>query len=818
LIKNFFIRNRYPLLLFFAFLSGISALVYQIAWIRQFSLFFGAHVLSTSTVLAAFMAGLAIGNYVFGRWSDRGVHPLLLLVIIESGIGLFALLFQPGIKMITGIYGYLANQITGTSDQLPLIKFILSFIFLLIPTILMGGIIPVLSKFLVSNLNRIGNKISWIYALNNLGAATGCLLAGFFLIRLSGMKITILTASIINFFNAIAVGCLFFLLKGQLSENRDNMNEDIGKNISKKQYPVNIIRLVLLVFAIEGFTTLAYEILWNRIFIEFVFEKNTYYYTVIIFSFITGLSAGSYLIRKKVDTIKSQIRFLGILEILIGVTSLLLFVLFITLSPAMVDKREALQSWLEVAGREYVLIFFILIIPASLMGITFPLVSKIYTDQLRHVGKRIGLLGFLDTAGSILGSFIAGFILIGLTGVYYTFLFVVFLNILPGFLLAFYSEKTGKIRIGLPLAATTSLFLIVLLFFPGDQYLQCRFRYYPGEQILEYREGPAASVLASRIPSRHLALAVNGAKTAYTNTEDIRVHTLLAYLPYVLVDNPGETMVIGYGMGVTVNCLSKIAGLKVDVAEISSEVMEVSSSWFTFINDHSADAGNVNMIIDDGRSFLFRSEKKYDIITSNAVHPRLSPNLYTLEFYQLCANRMSEKGIICQWMPTNWMTTNEFGSLVKAFTEIFPYSGLWYISRSHLLLLGSKMPFTYDFMNLSEKLSDHVVMQFLIDCEIYNPVQLVSLLMMTDQELNILFPGVIPDKDDHPIIEYSRETDLAPNGEVLRHIIDHSVYPGNKWKNLGDEGYEEQINHYYAEYIKDLERFLKDFEGFQEAD
>jgi spermidine synthase len=809
-MKNLLISNKYPLLLFFAFMSGISSLIYQITWIRQFSLFFGVHVLSVSTVLAAFMTGLAIGNYLFGRLADRGLHPLILLVVIESGIGLFALLFQPGIEATIGLYGYLVNHISSSSDQLPLLKFILSFFFLLVPTTLMGGVIPVLSKFLVSNLTRVGNKISWIYSLNNLGAAAGCLLAGFFLIRMAGIQITILSASCVNLFNAIVAGTLFFISEGQTLKNRNDNTRAPEQISSQRKYPARIIRLVLWVFAIEGFTTLAYEVLWNRIFIEYVLEKNTYYYTVIIFSFITGLSAGSFLIRKKADDIRNQVRFLGILEIIIGISSLTLLIMFVIWSPQLIEQKEIWQSWITVAGRQYILIFLVLIIPASLMGVTFPLVSKIFTDQLGNIGKRIGFLGFLDTAGSILGSFVAGFLLIRFAGVYYSFLIVVLLNLFPGLLLAFYSEKTGRIRITAPLAATVAFFLVILLLFPPAQYFQCRSQYFPEEKILAYYEGASATVSVNRIPSGHLALVVNGAKTAFSSMEDVKVHTLLACLPYVFTENPRKAFVIGYGMGVTVNCLSKIPGLRTDVAEISREVMEASEIYFAFLNDQSASANNVNLIIDDGRSYLFRSGGKYDIVTTNSVHPRLSPNLYTLDFYQLCANKMNPDGVICQWLPTNWMTANEFGSLVKAFTEVFPNSGLWYVSRSHLLLLGSKASFTYDFKDLSAKISDPGIWQLLIDCEIYNSAQFASMLTATDYELNSLFREAVPDRDNHPVIEYSKEINLAPNREVLRQFMDQPFLPGDIWKNTGEHIYREQIDYYYNENNNYLKKFFDD--------
>ena len=844
-MKNYISGKSYPLLLIISLLSGTSSLICQITWIRQFSLFFGVQLLSVSTVLAAFMAGLAIGNWIFGRLSDLRANPFILLIIIQAGLGIFSLLFQSGIDSIEDVYKYLISHFNFLNDQLPFIKFLLSFLFLLIPTTFMGGVIPVLSKSMVLNLERIGNRISWIYSLNNLGAAAGCLLAGFFLIRLAGVQITIYTACCAYMISAALAVLLLVSGNKILQENiRDGIHGSVqGKyksdhkeshkenyqgnvqanhlsdpqrtsassdNESQKIIPRRIVRLVLWVFAIEGFTTLAYEVLWNRLIIEYVSEKNTYYYTVIVFSFIAGLSIGSYLIRKKADLIRNKVRFVGILELIIGLSSLLFFIIFVTISPLLKEQQEIWHSWLEIAGRQYFLIFLLLIFPPILMGMTFPLVSKIYTDHLDYVGSRIGFLGFLDTAGSILGSFMAGFVLIRFLGIYYSFLIVVLLNIFPGLLLALYNERYDKLRTGISIACTIIFFAVILISLPREKYLQFRFSYYPGEKILAYKEGTSATVSVNRVASGHLALVVNGSKTAYSSTEDLKVHTLLACLPYAFSENPKKAMVIGFGMGVTANCLSRIPGLRTDVAEISREVMNISEVYFGFLNDHCARADNVNVIIDDGRSYLFRSEENYDIITTNSVHPRLSPNLYTLDFYELCANKMTQNGIICQWMPTNWITKGEFASLVKAFTAVFPYNSLWYLSRSHLLLIGSKESLKYDFTDFNAKVSDPLVQKFLIDCEIYNSEQLAGMLAATENELNNIFMEAIPDRDNYPVAEYSREVNLAPNLEVLKQILDISFAPGKIWENTGETEYSNQVNFYHAEYMSSLDRFIEE--------
>ena len=202
------------------FFSGVSALIYQIVWIRKFGLVFGVDVFTMATVLSAFMGGLALGSLIFGRLVDKVKSPLRLFMLLEFGIGLFAILFPFTFKGLINFYTPIIQKF-GLSDYSgQIVKFIFSFAYLLIPTTLMGGTLPVIFKYFVKQLKNLGWHVSNLFAINNLGAVIGCFFAGFVLIKTFGLTTSLYIAACINLINAIIVFLVFKNIPGQKVDHR----------------------------------------------------------------------------------------------------------------------------------------------------------------------------------------------------------------------------------------------------------------------------------------------------------------------------------------------------------------------------------------------------------------------------------------------------------------------------------------------------------------------------------------------------------------------------------------------------------------------
>lgn len=754
--------------LLLAFISGVTALTYQMIWIRKFSLIFGVHIFSVSTVLATFMTGLALGSFLIGKWVDKSNRPVILFMILETGIAVYGLVFQHLLNFIHHIYSGLDFHPSNAYTVSHLVRFALSFFVLIIPTTLMGGTIPVLSKMLVRKVSTLGKNISLLYGSNNIGAFIGCFTTGFILLKFVGLQNGILLAVSLNLINALMA--FFMYQKIDRDENTEYPIKEKNSHTHVNPASKKLMIISLVVFALEGFTTLAYEIIWTRILQEFSYEKTIYFNTTIILSFIAGIGIGSVLFKNRADNVKNPYYVLGLLELIIGISSLCMLLLFVMTSPFAHSMRMEASYWPQLALQEYGYYFILLLVPALFMGMTFPLISVIFNDQLVHLGKKMGIIGFLDTIGSVFGTLITGFFILPLLGVANSFFLIVVINVGVGLWLMDLSHKKKKL-ININPAIFFAVIIIILLF-PKKHLFDHRHILYEDETVVAYKEGISANVTVYREQDNQLALAINGAKTAFSNVQDLRVHKMLAYVPAVLTPRRDNALVIGFGMGVTTNELLKTGFNLVEVAELSPEVIQLSRRHFSFLLDKFSESASPTFVLEDGRSYLVRSNKKYDIITSNAVHARLGVNLYTKEFYALCKEKLSEQGAMCQWLPTNWMHKTEFFSLVKAFQEVFPNAQLWYATRGHCLLAGPTG--NINLVEAAKKIfAVPEIRQSLATAEIQAPTQLISRLFITD-DMEPLTREIPVNSDNRPLVEFSYNIQKQPSIPILSSLKQHT--------------------------------------------
>ena len=763
--------TQQKILLLIIFLSGVTALGYQVLWTRIFGLVFGLTVYAVSTVLTAFMAGLALGSYLFGRWSEKK-NPLILFICIETGIALFALLFPLLFDLQSTVYSGLFKIIPQNFYVKNAVRFLFSFLFLLIPTTLMGGTLPVAGKIMVKTRFTLGKTVGRIYSLNNLGAVLGCFIAGFILMHTVGVRGTMIFAALINSINII----LLILLRKFVPKYEPKIEEDLQK--WKKSDSRRFYFLVLLVFAVEGFCALGYEVIWTRILLDFSYDKSSYFMSTVIISFVFGLAFGSYLISKVVDRSKKPALLFGWIEVAIGLTALLLLTAFPYMLDYLIQLRPAYsESWWRSMGYEYLMFFLIMLIPTTLMGMAYPVVSKLYITHLTQVGRRLGTIGYLDTIGSILGAFSAGFLLIPLFGVVHSTIVLAAGNLLLGLVLIIFAGEslpsTRWKRAGMIILFTG----LVLYTLPDKEYFKYWQTAQPADRLLFYEEGSCTTVAVPQHLDGVTELAINGSVTAYAEYHDIRVHKLLAHLPYLLHNNPQRALVIGLGMGVTANSLVKADSLLVDCVEISPEVKMAAQSSFAVLNENVLNRNNFNFILDDGRSHLQITSHKYDIISSNAVNARLSGNLYTTEFYQLCKQRLAENGIMCQWLSTNWILESEYKMLLKSFIEVFPNTSLWCLNAGHLLLIGTPEPLKIDYQNFRNKIKRNSVSSDLKDYGLSKANAVLALYVCASGEITAYIGSSTDNRDDLPLVEMSRVVNMARNPDIIE-----SIY--NQKKNL----------------------------------
>lgn len=793
-------------------LSGLCALVYEVLWVRAFTLITGRTVFSVSTVVAAFMAGLALGGFLLGRLADRmrsGRSLLRLYGLLEIVIGLYAV-FLP--RMISGcepLFAFIYRHASGSGYMLDLARVAVGFLLLILPTTCMGGTLPVLSRFFCRDrFDRVGLEVGRLYALNTVGAALGSFSAGFVLLPWLGPRLTLWMASATNgVLGLVVLGIaqslpltnhplddevLSFDREGRPArrESEKAASSVPGKDRTNDVLPIVTtsgitppgsaswrLRVVLLIFFLSGCVALLYEVAWTRT-LSLVVGPTVYAFSLMLTTFIVGLALGSFLAAKRVDRWGGRedgwsllCCRLSALEMLIGLTTLALLPVLnrLPLVLAGVVRRYA-EDFVRLQAVHFGLLFGLLLVPTLLMGMIFPIATKLYVREKRRLGEELGNGYAANTVGAIAGSLLAGFLFIPLVGTERTFHAGVGLNLLIG-LLALLISRTRRrwdwIGSGLLLAIA----LLGYGFSPrwDPELLSAgayKYALYAESANLDllltrgdlvyYKEGVSATVSVRR-QGDEMTLAIEGKVDASDSGGDMTTQKLLAHLPLLVAEAPGRVCIIGLGSGVTLNAALKHPIGRVDVVELSPEVVE-ASRFFHHVNERALEDPRVRLIITDGRNHLLLTAETYDVIISEPSNPWMAgvSGLFTREFFQLVYARLTDRGIFCQWLHSYNMSGRDLKSVLRAFQEVFPGASLWALNENDLLLLGPKdRSFELHRERLERAFRRKEVSDDLKKIAIFDLDSLLSLYVMEGDDVNRFTAGVPPNSDDHPVLEFS---------------------------------------------------------------
>ena len=759
-----------PIVYFLFFISGITALTYEIVWTRMLTLVFGHTVFSVSIVLAAFMAGLGLGSYLFGYAIDQlpqsngsatgGKTPSALLIygwveilIFASG-ALLSLLFAN----FSGIYASLHSFIPESVPLQNLIKMLFAFGMMLIPTTLMGATLPIISKYCVTDDSRLGTQVSLLYALNTLGAALGCLMTGFFLMGTFGVLQTVLLAAGANLL--IGIGALSIYLETVP-----------GANWKFRLPPLRVPRMDLnadqkfwvSISFICGFTALAYEVLWTRLLV-FSIASTVYSFSMMLTVFLLGIFLGSLLLIPLAERIHNIRTALLILQASTG-----LYV---------IGSLYGIESILSAPWNGYNLThptaaflrYFkdsagLMLAPTLLLGMCFPLLIKIVAGGHQNVGKATGQIYSANTLGAIFGSLCAGFLLLPNLGSQVSLTLVASLNLLTAILLF----RTGNyitpaVRKGLTVVFT-ALLLFVNMSIPIDLLNPFFMRDSAGKRNLKklmyFEEGLSDTVAVFKddygvLDPTAKRLITNGISMSASNLIATRYMKLFAHVPILLVDQPDDVLVVCFGTGQTTGAAGIHPRVKsVDSLELSTSVIN-AGDMFADQNHQALHNPKINFVIQDGRNHLLTTRKLYDVITSEPPPPRtaFTVNLYTREYYELQKKHLKPGGIAAQWIPLHSQGEKEVDMHFQTFRSVFPYTMGWMSVANEILIIGSDQPIRIDFEKLKIRLEEPEIKKALADIEIPNIFSFLSNIWLLDEQIQALGKGHPLITDNHPTIEF----------------------------------------------------------------
>ncbi len=695
------------------FLSGATGLVYELLWVRVLYQSFGSTIQSVTTVVAAYMGGLGLGAWLFGRRADRHAKPAALYGWLEIAIGGFGLVSPLVLALAHRVYVGTAGALALGSGASVALRFGLAALVLLIPTTLMGGTLPALTKgFMGAERDRLQPSLGRLYALNTLGAVVGTALAGFVLVERVGIQGSLIGTAAVN----LALGAAALALAQPLEPGP-------AAPPGRAPAPDTLRRLALVLLALTAFASLLDEIAWTRVLVMVV-GGSTYAFTLVLLMFLLGIGLGSAVVAGRRTARPTTAADAAVAQGITGAGAALLLGFFGALPLYILAVLQhpgfGTTARLALLG---VAVGAVVLIPAIGMGLSFPLLADLAAPRDAARGADVGAAYALNTLGSIAGAVLTGFVLVVALGTETTLRIGLVVNGVVALVLAIYAARgvaegsaehralqsrvlvgglLGSVALGAAFTApgwSTRLIDLGPTIYgrqPMDAAGRRAFLTHRGTRQLAFREGWNATVSVwEGLSGRTLRL--NG-KVDASDHGDMNTQIMLGLAPAAARPEPASALVIGFGSGVTTRVLSQVPGMRrVRVVEIEPAVLAMSG-LFQGVNDSVLARRTVEAVVDDARSALQLHDDRFDVIVSEPSNPWVAgvATLYTPEFFRIVRSRLAEDGVYCQWVQVYQLPLPVVASVVRNLRAVFPHVEVWFSSSLDLMVLGSGRPIRYD--------------------------------------------------------------------------------------------------------------------------
>jgi spermidine synthase len=773
------------------FLSGAAALMYEVVWMRMLTQIFGSTAYAVATVLAAFMAGLALGSYVFGCLSERKKNLLRLYGLLELGIGVYGFCAPFLFYRARGIYAPLFWLYELSPIAFNLVLFVLAFLLLALPTFLMGATLPVLSQVFVRHQSHLGQRIGDLYATNTLGAVVGCALAGYFLIPSFGLSGTVYAAAAGN----IAIAALILAVGWRFTGAPERAASAASERIAERRSGIEW--LLLGSIALSGAAAMIYENAWTHA-LTLVIGGSVYSFTTMLLTFLVGLAAGGYLYARLFGRDPVSITAFGVVELTVGVAALATIPLFEKLPLAFLRLYQSFGDTFGLfLGIQVVLAFAVMFVPALLLGMTFPLVVCLFTQNIYRVGNSVGTTYASNTLGAIAGAFIGGFVLLPLVGIQHSIVIGAVLNFAVGCLLFIGDARPGKpLRLALGGAIAAGLIVVGARFTFWDPAIMtsgvtvyaARYKTIPTDslrreemhrdRLLYYHEGLTATISVHESYRGYRYFKTNGKVDG--SYGDALTMLMTGYLPMMLKPDIQNAAIIGLGTGMTVKAVGSFPVKKIDVLEIEP-AMAKAAELFGEKNGRILDDPRVRLIPSDGRNYLMAVPRRYDLIISEPSNPWIAgiASLFTRDFYATARQKLNPDGIFVQWLQNYSMSPDDFRMVLHTFAEAFPHISVWNLQESDFLLVGSLKELDFDYPRLKKIFSDNQTFRDdLRELGLSDPYSVLGFYRMGRNELLKLSDGVEFNTDDNARLEFSSPRSLGMStSELNRKLMEPLVTP-----------------------------------------
>jgi spermidine synthase len=754
------------MILFLFFCSGATALVYEVVWSKYLSLIFGSTAYAQTVVLAVFMGGLALGNRLIGARSDLLQKPLVAYGFLEVLVGLYAFCFPWFYKAADHAFTFTGSPLLDHSWALLLLKCIFSIGLLLLPTVMMGGTLPLLSAWLQKQSSDAGRWSARFYSTNSLGAVFGAWVAGFILIRSLGMVSTLQMTALANvLIGFAAVGLGRRIQTAAESTSPSPVNSPLPATDPQSKSLLWVTALV----AITGGVSMGLEVLASRS-LTLIFGASVQAFAAVLMAFILGIGLGSAAAAS--PRLKGW-RYESMIFTLLLIAAALVGILVVGIEQWVEVYRQVRVGLArtEMGYRFYQLIaggfsMIVLGIPAGLIGAVLPLCLRLISHQ-EGFGSRVGRLLTSNTLGAVVGVLITGFILMPGTGLRAAFFILALALCLAVFLLAWHFRKWNFFIS----SSSIAVFLAIACLVGGEGWRHVLtsgvFRSRETEvdpttlklrkqlmKIVYYKDGPDATVSVEQGTDKSMALRISGKPEAST-VGDLPTQLIVAHLPMVMRPQSKDVFVLGLASGITCRGLLAYPIEHLTVAENCAPTLhaaEFFSDWNRGVLTNRAS----KICVEDGRTVLKLSPKPYDVIVCEPSNPWFASvgSVFSKEFYEIAASRLKPGGFIAQWFHTYEMQDPIVEMVIRTFASVFPNMEIWDASYGDLVLLGSNQPWVSSPAILRNAYQIALVREDLASIGLATPEAFFARRFASQRTAPFIAgPGPIQ-SDGFPILEY----------------------------------------------------------------
>ncbi len=782
-------RSRFTKIAALFFVSGMTGLLYEVAFSKLLGYVFGATAYAVSAVLAAFMGGMAAGAHFGGRRAAKLSRPLVGYGVLEIGVGVICAITPITFGLLTNAYVAAARAAPGSLALVTLVRAALAGVVVFLPTIAMGATLPILSRQIAGDEGG-ERRLPVLYALNTAGGAVGSIAGAYFLLPALGIRGTIFAAALANGIIGVVAIVLGRRADPVIATHEtadvkvDRAKKDLATtsgSTSKQALPspspqaqpdVDLNETLFLAFA-SGLLVFAAEVVQTHL-LALLIGNSAYAFGIMLFVFLVCLSIGAARAPWLAQRYGSNALVLGMAfaALAFGVT----LPLWDRLPNVFAFFGKHVFSW---AGREAcrALVAFVVLAPSTLaMGTTFPLLLT-RVARRRDVGSLVGRLTVANTVGTIVGSIATGYFILPALGSERSLVAVAVsfaaLAMFAARRARTFAQPRGWIA---PAIAALGVALAVLLPAWDMGRMTSGANVYftlgpPPERIELVREDVHGGVTTVARRGDLLTMYTNG-KFQGDNGPEMAAQRRFAHFPSLFVPKDGRALVIGLGTGTTLGTVAAYPFEHIDVAEISPAIVDASRKYYAEQAFHAFDDPRVRLVLNDGRNVLLVTTDPYDLVTIEltSVWFAGAASLYSHEFYELVRSRLTEGGVLQQWVQLHHIRRRELATIVRTLRQTFPHVAL-FVGGAQGILVSSMHPLVASSSRLAKLEESEAVQRTLNGIHLADTL---NELVTSEEDLDRFVKesesdgGPILSTDDNLYLEYA-----TPKGNVL--VYDSSL-------------------------------------------